>query len=122
MGYPIEVSDNSYVIEPNFEMISIMQELPEFLGRKWKHYPAPFFLTGHRNGVSCVVFHDSFAMYLAPFFPEHFQRSVFVWQRCPKGELFKAVVEAEQPDIVIEEVVERFLYYYETDKEFLPLG
>lgn len=122
MGYPAEVSDESYVIEPNFKMVSIMEKMPGFLSRTWKDYPAPFSLTGNDTGLTCVVFHDSFAMYLAPFFPEHFQRSVFVWQRCPKGELFKAVAEAEQPDIVIEEVVERFLYYYETDKEFLPLG
>jgi hypothetical protein len=29
-------------------------------------------------------------------------------------------VEAEKPDIVIEEVLERFLYYLETGPEFLP--
>lgn len=122
MGYPAEVSDESYVIAPDFKMVSIKENLPGFLSRTWKPYPAPFSLTGIDTGLTCVVFHDSFAMYLAPFFPEHFQRSMFVWQRCPKGELFKAVVEAEQPDIVIEEVVERLLYYYETDKEFIPLG
>lgn len=122
MGYPVEVSDESYAITPNFKMVSIEEKMPGFLSRTWKPYPAPFSLTGARNGLTCVVFHDSFGMYLVPFFPEHFQRSVFVWQRCPTGELFKAAVEAEQPDIVIEEVVERLLYYYETDMEFFPLG
>lgn len=122
MGYPSAVSDESYAIVPKFKLVSKKQKLPKFLSRTWKAYPAPFSLTGTRSGLTCVVFHDSFGTYLAPFFPEHFQRSVLVWYRNPKGELFKAVVEAEQPDIVIEEVVERLLYYYETDKEFFPLG
>jgi alginate O-acetyltransferase complex protein AlgJ len=122
MGFPAEVRDNSYLIEPKFEMISEEKKLSGLLSRTWEPYPAPFSLTGNDTGLTCIVFHDSFGMYLAPFFPEHFQRSLFVWQRCPKGELFKAMVEAELPDIVIEEVVERLLYYYETDTEFLPLG
>jgi hypothetical protein len=122
MGFPAEVIEHSYVIEPKFEQFSEEEKLPGFLSRTWEPYPAPFSLTGNDTGITCVVFHDSFGMYMAPFFPEHFQRSMFVWQRCPKGELFKAAVEAEQPDIVIEEVVERLLYYYETDTEFLPLG
>jgi len=122
LGYPDEVSDDSYIIEPNFEMVSEEQKLPGFLSGAWKPFPAPFSLTGTGTGLTCVVFHDSFGMYLTPFFPEHFQRSLFVFTRWPTGEFFKAVVEAEQPDIVIEEVVERLLYYYKTDTEFLPLG
>lgn len=127
MGYPAEASDDSYSIVPKFKVVSKKQTLPGFLPRTRNlpagiSFPAPFSLAGTGTGLTCVVFHDSFGMYLAPFFPEYFQRSVFVWQPSPKGELFKAVVEAEQPDIVIEEVQERFLYNYKTDMKFLPLG
>lgn len=122
IGYPMELTDNSYVIEPKFNLPSNKQELPNYMGQKWESYPAPFVLTASPNGLRCVVFHDSFAKYFAPFFPEHFQRSLFVWQPSPPGQLFKAVVEAEHPDIVIEEVQERFLYKYETGSEFLPSG
>ena len=78
LGYPAEVNDDSYIIKPNFEMISKRQKLPGFLSGAWKPFPAPFSLTGSDTGLTCVVFHDSFGMYFAPFFPEHFQRSLFV--------------------------------------------
>ena len=111
MGYPIEYQDDCYSIEPKFDRISRKEKLP-----------APFVLTGVAGGLRGVIFHDSFAMYLAAFFPERFQRSLFLWHHNPKGELFKKVVEAEKPDVVIEEVLERFLYYLETDTEYRPLG
>lgn len=122
LGYPLETSDNCYSIEPEFDTISSKQQLPNYLGRDWKPYPPPFVSSGPRNGLNCVVFHDSFAIYFAPFFPELFERSLFVWQRNPTAELFKAVVEKERPDIVVEEVVERLLYYYETGPQYLVLG
>ena len=121
MGYPAETMDQAYIIEPKFELVSNKNILPDFLGRSWDPMPAPFVLEGPPSGLRCVVFHDSFAMSVAPYFPEHFQRSMFVWQRNPTGEVFKSVVEAEHPDIVIEEVAERFLYYLETGSEYLPL-
>jgi len=122
LGYAMDTSDTRYEIVPKFNLVSDKKLLPEYLGRNWNPMPAPFVLTGVPTGVNCVVFHDSFAIYFASFFPEQFQRSLFVWQRNPTGEVFKAVVEAEHPDIVIEEVVERFLYYLETGPEFLPEG
>ena len=122
LGYPTEARDQSYVIEPKFELVSHKKTLPDFLGRSWDPMPAPFVLEGPSSGLRCVVFHDSFAMNIAPYFPEHFQRSLFVWQRNPTGEVFKSVVAAEHPDIVIEEVAERFLFYLETGLEYQPLG
>lgn len=122
MGYPIEDRDDCYLIEPKFERISRKERLPDFLGFDWNPMPAPFVLTGVTGGLRGVIFHDSFAIYLAPFFPEQFQRSLFLWHHNPTGELFKKVVEAENPDVVIEEVLERFLYHLETDTEYHPLG
>lgn len=120
MGYPIEAQDKSYVIEPTFDMFSSDIQLPDFLGHQWYTMATPFVLKGNPNGKHCVVFHDSFAKYFAPFFPEHFQRSLFVWQRNPTGDVFQSVVAAENPDIVIEEVAERFIYYLETGIEYMP--
>jgi len=121
LGYPIGDHDESYIIEPKFTRISNAEQLPGYLGQNWKPMPPPFVLTGVPNGLSCVVFHDSFATFFASYFPERFQRSLFLWRHNPTGELFKMVVEAEHPDIVIEEVCERFLYFLETDTEYFPL-
>src|SRR5271157_3230122 len=52
-----------------------------------------------------VMFRDSFAEALMPLLAEHFRRITFSWQYT----LNKELVEREQPDIVIQEMVERTL-------------
>jgi hypothetical protein len=52
-----------------------------------------------------VVFRDSFSNALVPFLSEHFERVVWVWDR----DVLPEVVLREQPDLVIQEVVGRFL-------------
>ena len=52
-----------------------------------------------------VMFHDSFALNLAPLISENFQRILFVRQYEFDAEL----IDKEQPDLVIQEMVERNL-------------
>lgn len=52
-----------------------------------------------------VMFRDSFANALVPYLSESFSRIVFVWEH----EVNPEIVEAEQPDVVIQEISERFL-------------
>ena len=52
-----------------------------------------------------VLFRDSFAGHLIPFLAEDFQRTVCVWDH----NFDRAVVEREQPALVITELVERSL-------------
>ncbi len=52
-----------------------------------------------------LVYRDSFATALVPLLSEHFQRSVWRWERTIDPEL----VEAERPDVVIFEIAERYL-------------
>lgn len=52
-----------------------------------------------------VIFHDSFFVSLAPYLSEHFSYAVYQWRARFDGELVLRV----QPDIVIEERVERRL-------------
>jgi alginate O-acetyltransferase complex protein AlgJ len=52
-----------------------------------------------------VMFRDSFASALIPFLSEHFSRAVYLWQY----NFDPAIVEAEYPDVVIEEWVGRKL-------------
>lgn len=54
-----------------------------------------------------VVFHDSFMNALVPFLAQSYQRIVFIWQQ----NWDKVVIEHEKPDIVIDEILERFLIW-----------
>jgi hypothetical protein len=54
---------------------------------------------------SAVFFHDSFGRLQIPFFAEHFRKFRSVWTK----EMDPSVVEAEHPDLVIQEFSERFL-------------
>jgi hypothetical protein len=62
-----------------------------------------------------VIFHDSFGGHLVPFLAEHFRRAVFAWER-PDYPVFNSqLVLREQPDIVIQQIVERKLAVYHPD-------
>jgi len=61
--------------------------------------------TGDPSMPRAVVFRDSFSNALVPFLSEHFERIVWVWDR----DVLPEVVLREQPDLVIQEVVGRFL-------------
>ena len=52
-----------------------------------------------------VMFRDSFASWLIPLLSEHFSRIVYTWQYT----FDKEIVERENPDVVIQELVERVL-------------
>jgi hypothetical protein len=52
-----------------------------------------------------VMFHDSFCLALQPFLSEHFRRIAYVWY----DQFFEDVIEREQPDVVIQELLERKL-------------
>lgn len=53
-----------------------------------------------------VFFHDSFARGMQPYLAEVFSRSVFLWSHAFVPE----IIEAEHPDVVVLEVVERYVY------------
>jgi alginate O-acetyltransferase complex protein AlgJ len=66
----------------------------------------PFALgTGDDQLPMAVLFRDSFADALVPFLSESFARIVYVWNR----DMDPRVVEVERPQIVIQEIAERFL-------------
>ena len=66
----------------------------------------PFALgTGDERLPTAVIFRDSFANALVPYLSESFSRIVYVWE----FDLIPQLVEAERPDVVIQEIAERFL-------------
>ena len=60
--------------------------------------------TGDATLPKAVIFRDSFSTAAWPFLAERFQRSVFIWEHRFQPQ----IVEAEKPDVVIYEVVERY--------------
>lgn len=66
----------------------------------------PFGLgTGDGALPDAVMFRDSFADALVPYLSESFSRIVYVWDR----DVDPQVVELERPDLVLQEIAERFL-------------
>ena len=60
--------------------------------------------------LNAVIFRDSFFSVLQPYFSRQFHRSTYIWEKINYNSLIK-YVERENPDIVIDEVIERSLPY-----------
>jgi hypothetical protein len=73
---------------------SVQRQLPFAMG------------TGDASQPRAVVFRDSFANALIPFLSESFDRVLYVWQ----PDVHARVVKIEHPDVVIQEIAERFLW------------
>ena len=71
---------------------------------------APFtMVTKNQNNPRAIVFRDSFASALVPFLSENFSSITYFWQRWDKSVPIVQIIEKEKPDIVLEEIVERFI-------------
>ena len=55
--------------------------------------------------LRAVMFRDSFGNALVPYMAENFKRILFVWNR----DIDPRIIKLEQPDVVIQEIVGRFL-------------
>jgi len=60
---------------------------------------------------------DSYSNYLIPYFSKHFSRQTFIWTPL----FYPSVIEHEKPDIVITEMMERFLDDLLIDNPPLPV-
>ena len=71
------------------------------------------------NQYTLMMFRNSYALALQPFFTESFETSAYVWDGYKRRIMEQAVNEIE-PDIVIEQWVERNLVAYFAFREFEP--
>ncbi|WP_243439951.1 alginate O-acetyltransferase AlgX-related protein [Fundidesulfovibrio soli] len=62
--------------------------------------------TGDKSLPKAVFFRDSFSSAAIPFLSQRFQRSVFLWEHTFQPQ----IIEAEKPDVVVIEAVERYLH------------
>ena len=65
--------------------------------------------TSEANDLKILMFGDSFSTSLIKFLKESFGESVFIWHY----RFNKQLIIDEKPDIVINEIVERNLGYYQ---------
>jgi alginate O-acetyltransferase complex protein AlgJ len=62
------------------------------------------FTLNEKASGKALVFHDSFACSWYAFLDQHFREVVYVWQY----DWDRALIEKEKPDVVIDEMLERF--------------
>jgi hypothetical protein len=67
--------------------------------------------------LNAVIFGDSFFLALQPYFSRRFYRSTYIWEAMNYNSLAK-YVEQEQPDIVIDEMIERGFPYIPDSAHF----
>jgi len=75
------------------------------------------YVSSNTNGLSALVFRDSFFSALKPFFQRNFQYSTYIWTRADCN-LFMKYSKLHKPDVVIEECLERFLPYVPDHRSF----
>jgi alginate O-acetyltransferase complex protein AlgJ len=64
-----------------------------------------------------VIFRDSFMSALAPYLSEHFSRVVYVW----RNDFAVDDIEAEHPDVVLQELVSRHIQWIDPWPELIPV-
>ena len=120
LGLAGDIEERYDRLNPLFMRCAQEEALPNYMDRDWKPFPAPVAYTCPTASRRLLMLHDSFGLAVRPFFAENFRESVFVWQHQLPGDVFKALVLKEKPDLVVEEIVERMLYYIKDVPEFLP--
>lgn len=120
LGIQDEIEENYDRLEPEFTPCGKEERLYTYLNHDWTPFPEPVAYNCPNARLRLVMLHDSFGKWLRPYVVEHFRRSVFIWQHALPGKIFKAVMLKEKPDIVVEEIVERMIYYMKSGPEYLP--
>jgi hypothetical protein len=82
------------------------------LPKKWTPDSEPQISVNPAATANAVMFHDSFALPCAPFLGYSFARIVYVRQQ----NWDKRIFETEKPDIVIDEMIERFVISHDPDE------
>lgn len=99
------VADEDYILTPKKSYSSF------FLNKNLKARD-PFTMKNvNANIQQVVVFRDSFFSALVPFLSESFWLSRYYWQNWDSKVQIEEIIEQYKPDIIIEEIAERFLKF-----------
>ena len=105
LGTP-NIRENSWYLQPNFEVGTISREVPLSDGRKvrlsWNQ---------DQNLPGVLIYHDSFFVGVVPLLESHFSQVTSVFRTGVPGLWDFNWIDQVDPDIVIIESVERFLNF-----------
>ena len=73
------------------------------LNKKWTRWTQPLYSANPQQKYKALFFRDSFCEFLRSFLAYHFKRVVYIWLNTWDTQ----VIEREQPDVVVDQVVER---------------
>lgn len=82
---------------------------PDWALKSWPWWTQPFETINQKANVRAIVFRDSFIDPLLPFFTEHFQKAAYIASKLDYS-ILTYLIEKVQPDIVIEEGIERHTF------------
>jgi hypothetical protein len=106
LGLPEETPERVPELEPRFPLRARREDLPRtWVRAELKYSPPVAWYSPDTSLPRALLFHDSFAIGFHHLLAEHFQRMVAVWH----DDFHPDLVEREQPDVVIQEMVERKL-------------
>ena len=92
-------------LEPRHKRKARFSRFPDLPGSVFFLDKAQTFANPDTTLPRLLMFHDSFGLYLKPLLNEHFRSSTYIWYPL----LLPDVVLQERPDIVVHELMERFL-------------
>jgi alginate O-acetyltransferase complex protein AlgJ len=100
------------MVEPHSVVLSVrpplqppvLRTVTERLPKEWLPKTEPVVLECADQTGKAVIFRDSFAGAWAQFLAHHFRETLYIWQY----EWDAAFIEREKPDVVIDEILERF--------------
>lgn len=108
LGVQEQFSEERLVAVPRAKSSAVRAELSELIEQRallypWTRQSEPWVMVSAEQGApKAVVVHDSYMSGMRPYLSEHFSRIVYLYH------VFEPeVIAAEQPDIVINEVIER---------------
>ncbi|GAB6038274.1 alginate O-acetyltransferase [Fundidesulfovibrio butyratiphilus] len=114
LSYMIALGDlfqeKRMVFTPKFQRKA--KEVEGTLALPNQFQPLAVYENADRTLPRAVVIRDSFAHEMIPFLSEHFSRVLYTWpyptDAVSEREFDKAIIEAEKPNLVIDEFVERY--------------
>jgi alginate O-acetyltransferase complex protein AlgJ len=99
-----EKADMIFTLKPPLKPLAVTTDtnLPVKIGAKGT---MPVITENPDAKGNAVLFQDSFARYWVPYLGYHFNKVFYVWQH----NWNTALLEQQKPDVVIDEMLERFL-------------
>ena len=97
--------DAADVIEPRAHLSPMKMRIENIAGRTWVPGTEPVSSENPARTGRIVVFRDSFGTLLTKFLGHGSNRVIYLWRQNWDKEL----IEREMPDIVIDEMLERFV-------------